>query len=104
MVDIMADSGYSIINLGPGIDMVDARQVVGQRCCLSGNVNPIRTLMRGTPDDVRAEVRRIIEKVSVHGGHIMCSGEMVPRDTPEVNIRAFVEETRAAWNAVNRAA
>jgi len=103
MVDIMADSGYSIINLGPGIDMADARKVVGQRCCLSGNVNPIRTLLRGTPDEVRAEVRRIIENVSVHGGHIMCSGEMVPRDTPEANIRAFVEETRAAWREASHA-
>jgi uroporphyrinogen decarboxylase len=94
MLEVLADVGFSIINCGPGINLTVARKAVGNRCCLSGNVNPILTLMNGTPEAVRAEVRNILATVSVHGGHVMCSGEMVPRATPEANIRAFVEETR----------
>jgi uroporphyrinogen decarboxylase len=94
MLDVLAEVGFSIVNCGPGIDLAAARKAVGKRVCLSGNVNPILTLMNGTPDLVRAEVRHILDTVSVQGGHILCSGEMVPRDTPEANIRAFVEEAR----------
>lgn len=97
MLEVLADVGFSIINCGPGIQLTEARKAVGQRCCLSGNVNPILTLMNGTPETVRAEVRGILQTTGIQGGHILCSGEMVPRATPEANVRAFVEETRTAW-------
>lgn len=97
LLDVLAEVGFSIINCGPGIPLTEARKAVGRRACLSGNVDPILTLMNGTPEAVRAEVRRIIQTISLQGGHIMCSGEMVPRTAPEANIRAFIEETRTAW-------
>ena len=100
LVDIQADMGFSILSVGPGIDIVQARKIVGQRVCLSGNVNPIEILARGTPQMVRDQVRRTIENVSVHGGHVMNSGEMVPRDTPEQNIEAFMETARTVWKQV----
>ena len=82
--------------------MIRARETVGERVCLSGNVDPIAVLMKGTSDQVRSEVRRIIENVSVRGGHIICSGEMVPRDTPEENIKAFVQEARESWRKLQQ--
>ncbi len=97
MVDIQADVGFDILSVGPGIDIVEARKIVGDRVCLSGNVDPLKVLARGTPDDVAAEVRRIVDAVSRHGGHVMNSGEMVPRETPEANADAFVQATREAW-------
>jgi uroporphyrinogen decarboxylase len=93
------DADFSIINCGPGIDMTEARRAVGPEQCLSGNVDPIETLMRGTPEQVRESVLKIIETVSADGAHIMCSGEMVPRDTPEENLAAFVQATRDGWAA-----
>ena len=100
LIDLQADLGCSILSVGPGVDIEAARDIVGGRVCLSGNVDPLAVLARGTPDAVRAEVERIVRNVSRHGGHVMNSGEMVPRDTPEENVRAFVEATRAAWAEV----
>lgn len=97
MIDLQADAGFSILSVGPGIDIVEARRIVDGRVCLSGNVDPLAVLARGTPERVREEVKRIVNEVSVHGGHVMNSGEMVPRDTPEENVRAFVETAREAW-------
>ena len=97
LVDIQAGMGYDILSVGPGIDLEVARRIVQGRVCLSGNVDPIRILANGGPDAVRAEVQRIVERVSRHGGHVMNSGEMVPRDTPEANASAFVEAARSAW-------
>ncbi len=99
MIDLQADVGFSILSVGPGIDIEEARRIVGDRVCLSGNVDPLAVLARGTPDDVRNEVERIVRTVSRRGGHVMNSGEMVPRETPEENIRAFVEVARQAWTS-----
>ena len=97
MIDLQAGAGFSILSVGPGIDIEEARRIVNGRVCLSGNVDPLAILARGTPDTVRKEVERIVKNVSVHGGHVMNSGEMVPRETPEENVRAFVETSRKAW-------
>jgi len=100
LVDLQAGLGFSMLSIGPGLDIEEARGTVGGRVCLCGNVDPLEVLARGTPDAVRAEVERIVNNVSRYGGHIMNSGEMVPRDTPEENVRAFVEATRDAWTRI----
>lgn len=102
MVDIQAGLGFSILSVGPGIDIEEVRGIAGGRVCLSGNVDPLEILARGTPDMVREEVTRIVNNVSRHGGHVMNSGEMVPRETPEENVRAFVEGARSAWADLSR--
>jgi len=99
MVDLQAGAGFSILSVGPGLDIEEARRIAGDRVCLSGNVDPLTIICRGTPDDIRAEVARIIANVSRAGGHVMNSGEMVPRDTPEENVEAFVESARSLWTA-----
>ncbi|MBN1347041.1 MAG: uroporphyrinogen decarboxylase family protein [Phycisphaerae bacterium] len=101
MVDLQAEVGFSILSVGPGIDIEEARKIARGRVCLSGNVDPLRILARGTPEQVRAEVERIVRSVSRHGGHVMNSGEMVPRETPEENVRAFVDAARRAWLGVS---
>lgn len=97
MLDLQAGAGFSILSAGPGIAIERAREIAANQVCLSGNVDPIRVLMNGTPEQVAEEVRRIALDVSRQGGHVMNSGEMAPRDTPEANIEAFMAASRAAW-------
>lgn len=97
MVDLQSQVGFSILSIGPGLKLDQAREAAKGRVCLSGNVDPILCLERGTPEQVREAVRWTIENISIHGGHVMNSGEMVPRDTPEENVRAFIETARSAW-------
>ncbi len=97
MLDLQANAGFSALSVGPGLPLETARQTVGKRVCLCGNVDPLAVLARGTPDQVRAAVEYTVNAVSRHGGHLLNSGEMVPRDTPEANIAAFVEAGREAW-------
>ena len=93
MVDLQANAGFSILSIGPGLDILKARETAGNRVCLIGNVDPIRILQNGTPDQIRDEVTRIVTNLTPQGGHLLNSGEMVPRDTPEQNIRAYVDAT-----------
>lgn len=98
MIDLQAQTGFSILSVGPGINLETAREIVKDRVCLSGNVNPLTVLENGAPELVKAEVERLVHKVSRYGGHVMNSGEMVPRSTPEENVRIFIETARRTWS------
>lgn len=59
--------------------------------CLMGNVDPIGVLQLGSEDEVRQVTASLLDTVSRRGGHLINSGEMIPRATPEANMRAYVE-------------
>ncbi|PIP16583.1 MAG: hypothetical protein COX46_01340, partial [bacterium (Candidatus Ratteibacteria) CG23_combo_of_CG06-09_8_20_14_all_48_7] len=82
-IDTMADMDIDILSLGENTDIVAAHRLIRNKKCICGNIDPIQLLQRGTPEMIRNEVKRIIENVSIKGGHIMNSGEMIPRDVPE---------------------
>lgn len=59
---------------------------------LSGGVNNV-TLAIGTPEQVRQEVRTLIETVGKEGGYIMDASAIMQNDTTPENMRALVEAT-----------
>ncbi|MDR1566468.1 MAG: uroporphyrinogen decarboxylase family protein [Treponema sp.] len=89
-------TGVSAISVGPGLDMNDAKAAIGGDVCLLGNVDPINTLLYGTPEKVREDSLRIIAAGGKNGGYLFNSGEMIPRDVPEANMKAFVAAGREA--------
>ncbi len=89
-----AATGISALSVGPGADLADVKREVGDKVCIMGNVDPINVLLYGTPEDVRLESIRVIETGRPGGGYIFSSGEMVPRDVPEENMRAMIAAGR----------
>jgi len=73
-------------------DMFKAKEVLGDTVCLKGNV-PLSVLSTGTPEDVKASCRRLIDKVAKGGGFIMDSSTVLDEAKPE-NLRAMFEFTR----------
>lgn len=69
-----------------------AKDVLGDRVCLMGNV-PNIMLLSGTPDDVRGYCRRLIDRVGKNGGLIMDSAVMLDEAKPE-NLKAMFDFTR----------
>jgi uroporphyrinogen-III decarboxylase len=100
--EVMSRSGIDILSIGPGGDLAACQEAVGGRCAIMGNVDPIGQLMNGTPESVSAQAEEILRKVSVKGGHLINSGEMVPRATPEKNMLAFGETVRRVWPKIGR--
>ena len=96
-----AETGISALSMGPGANMVEARKALPNQC-LIGNINPILVLERGKPADVERAVKELISTVGIHGGHLLNSGEMVPRDTPEVNMRTMIQTARAYWKELRK--
>lgn len=93
---LLAESelGVDIINCGPGADLAAASKALAGRTCLSGNLDPIQVLLRGTPQDVARETERIVRTCHPAGGYLFCTGEMNPRDTPVENIKAMIQTVR----------
>ena len=65
-------------------------QKLGQKFCLSGGV-PNALLGLGTPDQVRAHCKQLIETVAGEGGYIMDASAIVQNDARIENIRAMTD-------------
>jgi len=87
---IAADLGFDIINVGEGIDIGRAKELLGKKVCVSGNLSTIRTLMNGTPDDVERETKRIMVSGMSAGGYIFNTEENTPVQVPEANLRTMM--------------
>lgn len=85
-----AATGISALSVGPGADLARVKREVGDKVCILGNIDPINVLLNGSPEDVRSETIRVMETGKAGGGYIFNSGEMVPRDVPEQNMKAMI--------------
>jgi uroporphyrinogen decarboxylase len=63
----------------------------GDRLTFCGGVDTHRILPTGTPDEVRAEVRRVIEILGPGGGYMVSSVHTVMDDVSAENILAMVD-------------
>lgn len=94
IIEMMATTGADILSIDQ-IDMTVAKNLVGNKACLLGNVKPAETLLKGTPSSVMAEVKNIIECAGDSPkGLIVSSGCEVPFNAPSENIDALITATR----------
>jgi uroporphyrinogen decarboxylase len=89
-LDRMAGSGAEVISLGTRHDLADAKRRF-PHLVFQGNVNEA-ILRTGTPDDVRAEVKRVL----AGGGHrhVLNLNHGVGKETPVANFEAYVRASR----------
>jgi len=93
-IEKQAELGVDVLSVGPGADIAAAKRAVTGKCALLGNLDPIAVLKNGTPARVAQETERILKTAAPGGGYIFGPGEMVPRDTPEANMRAMMRAAR----------
>lgn len=70
-----------------------AHKTFGHKFCLSGGV-PNAMLAYGTPDEVRAYCKKLIDGVAQDGGYIMDASAIMQNDSTIENVRAMTEFTR----------
>ncbi|MBI4558143.1 MAG: hypothetical protein HY706_11225 [Candidatus Hydrogenedentes bacterium] len=74
-----------------------AHRVLGHKFCLSGGV-PNYLLSYGTPDEVRAYCKTLIDGVARDGGYVMDASAIVQNDARVENVRAMTDFTREYGN------
>jgi hypothetical protein len=74
-------------------DLALTKRTLGDRFCISGGV-PNTLLATGTPDQVRAEVRRILDVAKGEGGYVLDASAIVQNDARPENVRAMTDAAR----------
>ncbi|MEN6325417.1 MAG: uroporphyrinogen decarboxylase family protein [Syntrophomonas sp.] len=91
----MVELGATILSLDNVIDLEEAKNLVGDKACLAGNVKPIDTLMKGNREQVYAESKECLRKTyDSPKGYILSSGCGIALDTPPENIIALMDAAR----------
>ena len=91
---LYAECGADIVAVDHKANMAYAKEVMGDRVCLIGNLDPVTVLLQGSPDDVVRESRRCIAEAASGGRYILGSGCEVAEATPQENIHAAVKAAR----------
>jgi uroporphyrinogen-III decarboxylase len=69
------------------VDLAEAKRRVGGRVFLKGNVDPVGTVLLGSPEGVRADAARRIAIGAPGGGYILSTACSVPPAAPPDNVR-----------------
>jgi len=74
-------------------DILDVHKKLGHKFCISGGM-PNFLLAYGTPEEVRAECKRIIDGVAGDGGYIMDASAIMQNDAKVENVKAMTDFAR----------
>jgi hypothetical protein len=85
--------GKYILQLDGMTDIFKAKEILGDRMCIMGDV-PASLLKLGTPKEVEAYCRKLIDIVGKGSGFILSSGCDVPHDAKFENVKAMVDTAR----------
>lgn len=82
----MAATGFPALSIEEKVDIAQAKQMIGSKPTLVGNVSAARTLFSGAPDAVREEAKRAI----ANGINVVAPGCGIAPGTSLANLRALV--------------
>ena len=87
-LEAIADTGCDVVGLDWSIDIDQARERVGHKVALQGNMDPC--MLYASPERIRTEVKDILAKFGHHNGHVFNLGHGITPDVlPEHAIEFF---------------
>jgi uroporphyrinogen decarboxylase len=86
----MADTGCNCLGLDWTTNIGTARQLVGNRVALQGNMDP--SVLRGSDDSIRAEVGTILSAFGEGTGHVFNLGHGITPDINPDKVKVLVDE------------
>jgi len=96
LIPDLIDIGVTCLNpvqvAATGMDTAVLKREYGQEMAFLGAVDTQWVLPFGTPDDVRAEVRRRVADLNVDGGYILAAVHNLQAEVPPQNIVTMAEE------------
>jgi len=96
LLDDFVEIGMDILNpvqvAAKGMDTAKLKRRYGQRISFWGAIDTQWVLPYGTPEDVRAEVRRRVADLAPGGGYVVAPVHVVQADVPAENVIALCDE------------
>jgi len=95
-LEAIIDTGFDGIEcLDPpplgNVELADAVRRIGGRAFIKGNIDPVHTLLLGTPEQVRADVIRRLEIGMTARGFILSTACAIAPETPAANVALLRE-------------
>jgi uroporphyrinogen decarboxylase len=97
LLDMIVGTGADGINpIEPvaGMDLKTVKRLVGDRVCLTGNIDCAHLLPHGTVEQVREAVRQAIADAGAGGGYILTSSNSIHSSVKPENFVAMVRACR----------
>ncbi len=91
----LSEMGINLFNFGHAHFMTEMRHLAGHNVTLLGNIPPRDVLAQGSPAEVEASVREVLEGLEdTHRVILSCGGGMAP-GVPTENIEAFLRAAKS---------
>lgn len=84
----MADSGCDALGLDWTCDIGQARERVGEKVALQGNLDP--AVLRASPEIIKEQVYSVLRSYGAGTGHVFNLGHGITPDIPPENVEALV--------------
>lgn len=96
LVEDFIEIGVDILNpiqtsAGKMADLAELKKRYGKHICFCGAIDTQHILPNGSPEQVRREVRRVVEALAPGGGYLLAAVHTIPDETPPENILAMVD-------------
>jgi len=101
-LDDIAAIDTDAVGLDWTVDLARARERVGHRVALQGNLDP--TVLFAPAAVIEAEVQRIVQAYGPHPGHVFNLGHGISQHTPPEAVSTLVAAVHAHSRAVRRGA
>jgi uroporphyrinogen decarboxylase len=96
-IDRMIETGATGIEIDHVMDLRRVRQVCRERVTAIGNINPVDTLLSGTPDAIMSACRACVEAFAGSHRFILATGCAISPLTPPANLKAMAETVRTVY-------
>jgi uroporphyrinogen decarboxylase len=90
ILEDIADIGPNCFSIENKVDLKKAKEVLGGKVCVAGNVSPIGAFLSGSPEDVVSEAEACIEAWGKGGGYVLTLGCDYPKNVPLENALALM--------------
>ena len=90
LLDLYVETGAKCIQFGEDITIAEAKERVGDKMSLLGNMSPLGVMSTGTPEEVEEACRDLILKGAPGGGFLLSSSGSVNRATSMENLEAML--------------
>ena len=86
----VVDIGPDCFSVEAKVDLKAAKEVLGGKVCVAGNVSPTGAFLSGKPEEVIQEARACLEAWGNNPGFILTVGCDFPKEVPFENVKALM--------------
>jgi uroporphyrinogen decarboxylase len=97
-LDEIAATGVDAVGLDWTVNLGKARELVGGKVALQGNIDP--AVLFAPPSAIRIEARAVLDSFGNHPGHVFNLGHGISQFTPPEHVAELIDEVHRHSRAI----